>query len=72
MFENNRLAFGLIIISLILLIPGLIQPILTIDISPTTPFGKINLFTETQSILETAQKLHQNNSSFVAFLILFF
>ena len=72
MFRNNRIALSLIIISLILLIPGLIQPILTIDISPSTPFGKINLFKETQSILETAQKLHENNNSFVAFLILFF
>ncbi|MCB0280232.1 MAG: paraquat-inducible protein A [Calditrichaeota bacterium] len=71
--KNNWIALSLLILSLALLIPGLIEPIITIDISPTLPMlGKTTFYKETRSILGTVELLHKNNNSFVAFLILFF
>ncbi len=73
MRPRNILAFVLIIISLICLYPGLMNPILTIKVGATLPLvGKMDLHESTQNILKTIQLLHENNNSLVAFLILFF
>ncbi len=73
MNAQNRIAFGLVLISLICLYPGLVYDILSIEINTELPLlGKINLYSSQQSILETIQSLHRDNNTLVAFLILFF
>ncbi len=63
----------LTVISLCLLIPGLILPILSIDIGAQIPIlGEISLHSTKQSIVQTIQSLHENGNDLVAFLILFF
>ena len=56
-----------------MLVPGLIFPILEIDIGAKIPLlGEISLHNTKQSIIETIQSLAQNGNSTVAFLILLF
>lgn len=70
---RNLLAVILILVSFGLLAPGLSQPALTLDISPTLPmFGKINLYHQTRSILGTVRNLHATGNNLVAGLILAF
>ncbi len=69
----NKIAVTLIIISLILLFPGLLRPILSIHIGAKIPLlGEISLHDTTQSIISTIQTLFDNNNHLVAFLILLF
>lgn len=73
MSTKNWMAFALILISLLCLFPGLMQPILSIKISAKLPLvGELGLYESTQSILQTIQTLYENNNSLVAFLILLF
>jgi uncharacterized paraquat-inducible protein A len=67
---NKKNAFGLFLtlLSLGVLIPGLIQPMLNIEVK----MGAMVLFTKTQSILQTAQTLYQDDHLFPAFLVFFF
>ncbi len=70
---RNKLALGLIILSLFLLYPGLTKNILSITIGVEVPLlGSLDLHDSTQSIMGTIKTLHKNDNSFVAFLILFF
>lgn len=70
--KNNRLATFLILLSFALLIPGLIQPLLTITASIEMMGLKRQLFTETRSIVQTVRSLHESGNDFVAGLILLF
>ena len=71
---RNLIALILVIISLILLYPGLFTPVLTISIStPELPMiGSIAIFERTQSVVESVETLVDNDNIFVAFLILLF
>jgi len=69
---RNRLAIALTIVSLGLLIPGLLQPMLTITASIELMGVSRELFRQTQSILQTVRSLHESGNDFVAGLILFF
>ena len=73
MSPRNILASALILVSLGCLIPGLWQPIFSIEVGANLPLvGTILLYESKQSILQTIETLHKNNNSLVAFLILFF
>ena len=71
--NRNFLAFALTLISIGLLIPGLLYPILNINIGAEVPVvGKIVFYERTQNILETTQTLYENNNEIPAILIIFF
>jgi len=70
--KNNRVALVLILLSFVLLIPGLMQPLLTIDASIDVMGLRRDLFTQTRSIVQTVRSLHQSGNDFVAGLILLF
>lgn len=74
MSTRNIIALILVMISLVLLYPGLFTPVLTISIStPELPMiGSISIFERTQSVVESVDFLIDNNNLFVAFLILLF
>ena len=73
MSRRNFIAFILIIASLICLYPGLVKPILSINIGVDLPIiGNMELHDTKQSILDTIGTLHRNNNTFVASLILLF
>lgn len=73
MTKRNILALILILVSLGLLYPGLTNDILTLDIGAKIPLlGNFELYNESQSILKTIKALHENDSTFVAVLILLF
>lgn len=69
---RNIFAFVLIVISLVLLFPGLTSPMITItaclDIFGTSK----ELLNETRSIAQTIQTLYRSGNLFVAGLVLFF
>ena len=63
----------LTILSLLLLYPGLTFPMFRLEIGAEFPIvGKVSLYEQTQSILQTVETLHENDNTIVAFLILFF
>lgn len=69
----NVVAILLILASFACLVPGLIRPALTLDISPILPFlGKMAIYNQTRSILGTVQNLWQTGNLLVAGLILLF
>ncbi|GLR16392.1 paraquat-inducible protein A [Portibacter lacus] len=73
MSGRNIGTLALTIISIGLLIPGLILPILSIDIGAKIPIlGEISLHNTQQSIVETVKNLFKNGNGLVGFLILFF
>ena len=70
---RNIAAFILTVASLILLYPGLTEPILQIKIAPELPLlGKTTFYEQTQSILQTIDTLYNTKNKLVAFLILLF
>lgn len=70
---RNPLAIALILASFACLVPGLVRPALTLDISPILPFlGKMAIFHETRSILGTVENLWKTGNLLVAGLILAF
>ena len=70
---RNIIALLLIIASLICLYPGLVKPILSINIGVDLPIlGSVDLHNTKQSIMGTIKTLHKNNNSLVAGLILLF
>ncbi|MDA0195009.1 MAG: paraquat-inducible protein A [Bacteroidetes bacterium] len=73
MSKRNVAGFILTVISLLLLYPGLTFPMFRLEIGAEFPIvGKITLYEQTQSILQTVKTLNENNNAIVAFLILFF
>lgn len=72
MTARNRLAIALSLVSLALLGPGLVQPVLTIRATMDV-FGKTNVLSnETRSVLGAISSLHGSGNDFVAGLILVF
>lgn len=69
---KNRIALVLILLSFALLIPGLTKPLLTITASIEFMGLKREIFTQTRSILQTVESLHESGNDFVAGLILLF
>ena len=72
MSARNRLALLLTLISLGLLLPGLTQPILTISAKISLLGNEREIFRETQSILQSVQRLRDSGNHLVAGLILLF
>jgi paraquat-inducible protein A len=72
MTSRNRLALALSILSLALLWPGLVQPVLTIR-ATLEMFGVTReLSNETRSVIGAIKSLHESHNDFVAGLILIF
>jgi uncharacterized paraquat-inducible protein A len=72
MSARNRLALLLTLVSLGLLLPGLTQPILTISAKISLLGNEREIFRETQSILQSVQRLRDSANHLVAGLILLF
>lgn len=73
MSKRNVAGFILTVISLLLLYPGLTFPMFRLEIGAEFPIiGKVTLYEQTQSIIQTVKTLHENDNTIVAFLILFF
>ena len=72
MTKRNLAAVGLTVVSIVLLLPGLLQPMLTITASIEFMGISQEILHETQSILQTVRRLHQSGNDFVAGLILSF
>jgi uncharacterized paraquat-inducible protein A len=71
-FKENRVATLLILLSFVLLVPGVLEPILTISASIEFMGVKRELFTQTRSIVQSVRTLHESGNNFVAGLILLF
>jgi uncharacterized paraquat-inducible protein A len=72
MTRRNLIAVLLTVISLGLLIPGLTKPILTITANISLMGLSREIFRETQSIVQSVQRLNDSGNQFVAALILLF
>ena len=72
MSNRNRLATVLTVISLLLLIPGLRNPMMTITASIELMGASREIFRQTQSILQAVRSLITSGNLFVATLILLF
>ena len=72
MTSRNRLAIALSILSLALLWPGLLQPVLTIRATMQLFGTTRELSNETRSVIGAIQSLHASRNDFVAGLILVF
>ncbi|MEM7036962.1 MAG: paraquat-inducible protein A [Bacteroidota bacterium] len=71
--SRNKIGLGLLILSIVLLIPGLLNNMFTLDISISIPIlGEQNLHNETRSIMGTIGGLFENGNPTVAILILLF
>lgn len=68
MTRRNLIAVVLVLISLGVVVPGLIQPIITLS---ANMMGR-QVFAETRSILQTVKDLHESGNDLVAGMILFF
>ena len=69
---RNRIAAVLIIVSFVILVPGLMRDLITITANFNLLGNKIQVFNETRSILQTIENLHDTGNDFVAALILIF
>ncbi len=72
MTPRNRLALLLSLVSLALLWPGLIQPVLTIKVTMQFFGTARELSNETRSVIGAIKSLHASQNDFVAGLILVF
>ncbi len=73
MNTKNIIGAVLLLASLVCLFPGLTQTILSLKIGAALPLvGAVTFHESAQSILQTVETLHENDNTFVAFLILFF
>lgn len=70
--SRNLIAVALIAISYAVLIPGLTKPLITITASIEFMGTTNELFSETRSILQTIDSLHDSGNDFVAGLVLLF
>jgi uncharacterized paraquat-inducible protein A len=69
---RNVIAMVLLAGSYVAFVPGIRLPLITITASFEMMGRKVQLFTETRSILQTVQSLHDSGNDFVAGLILLF
>ncbi|MDP2389017.1 MAG: paraquat-inducible protein A [Acidobacteriota bacterium] len=72
MTTRNKVAVGLTLVSLGLLIPGLTQPALTIVASIPIFNKPTEIFRQTQNVIEAVRSLNETGNYFVAGLILLF
>lgn len=72
MKTRNIIAIALLVLSFVVLIPGLIQPLITIRASVSVLGQTTEVFADTRSIVQTVQSLHDSGNDFVAGLILLF
>ncbi len=72
MTPRNIFALVLILISFAVLYPGLTQDLITIEASANLLGNELKLFSQTRSILQTVEGLHESGNTFVAGLILLF
>lgn len=72
MRRRNFSAVILTLASLVLLLPGLTRPVLTITASITALGTTREIFRQTQSIVEAVRSLNESGNTFVAGLILLF
>lgn len=70
MTTRNKVAIALTLVSLILLVPGLLQPALTITAS--LPVFNKEIFRQTQNVLQAVKSLYESHNYFVAGLVLLF
>lgn len=68
MTRRNIIAVVLVVISLVVVVPGLIQPIITLK----AIMMNREVFVQTRSILQTVKDLHDSGNDLVAGMILFF
>ena len=68
MTRRNLAAVLLVLVSLVLVVPGVMQPIITLS---ADMMGR-QVFTQTRSILQTVKDLHESGNYTVAGMILFF
>ena len=68
MTRRNIAAVVLVLVSLVLVVPGVIQPIITLS---ADMMGR-QVFAQTRSILQTVKDLHSSGNYTVAGMILFF
>ena len=70
---RNIIAVLLILVSLGCLYPGLTKPMLQIQVAAELPLvGKLELFNQIQSVVQSIKSLFESDNAFVAFLILLF
>lgn len=70
---RNGAGLALIFVSLGCLYPGITEPLLQIQVIAKLPIvGSLELYNETQSIVQSIQALWNSQNRFVAFLILLF
>ena len=72
MSSRNKLAIVLALVSLVLLWPGLVQPVLTIRATMELFGQSRELSNETRSVISAIQSLHNTGNNFVAGLIVLF
>src|SRR6187402_3132461 len=72
MTPRNRLALALSLVSLALLWPGLVEPVLTIRATMEMFGTERVLSNETRSVIGAIRSLHNSGNNFVAGLILVF
>ena len=70
--HSNKIGIGLVFLSFVFLIPGLIAPLVTMSGSMKIVFVRKTLFESTRSIIQTITNLVDSGNFFVAGLILFF
>ncbi|MCP3979446.1 MAG: paraquat-inducible protein A [bacterium] len=69
---RNTVALILILVSFAILVPGLMQPLITISASMEFLGVPQEIYKDTRSILQTIENLHNSGNDFVAGLILLF
>jgi paraquat-inducible protein A len=72
MTMRNKVAIGLTLVSLAVLIPGLLQPALTIVASIPIFNKPTEIFRQTQNVLQAVKSLYETGNYFVSGLILLF
>jgi len=72
MTTRNKVAIALALVSLALLWPGLVQPVLTIRATMELFGNTRELSNETRSVISAIQSLHKTGNNFVAGLIVLF
>jgi paraquat-inducible protein A len=72
MTTRNKIAIALTVVSLGLLIPGLLQPALTIVASIPLFNKPTEIFRQTQNVMEAVKSLYETGNYFVSGLILLF
>ena len=71
--KRNAAGVILLIASLVLLYPGLTEPMMNLTIQAALPLlGKVEFYNNTQSIMQSIQSLFDSKNTLVAILILLF